>query len=90
MNKDRLKTEEITTQIRNLFNDSTIKKTNVFLNKKNGDWNQFCAALDTIGDTCLAIQNFQQDPNELFIKNPYLATYGILQALFINKMPLII
>lgn len=79
------KTEDITIQIRNFFNDSTIKKTNVFLKKKDGDWNQFCAALDTIEDTCLAIQDFKKDPNDLFIKNPYLATYGILQALFIQQ-----
>ena len=85
MDSERLKIEGLATQIRNFFNDSTIKKTNVFLKKKDGDWNQFCAALDTIGDTCLAIQNFQQPPNDLFIKNPYLATYGILQALFIQQ-----
>ena len=85
MSSNRLKTDDITKKIRDFFNDSTIKKTNVFLNKRNGDWNQFCAAVDTIGDTCLAIQNFQQDSNSLFIKNPYLATYGILQALFIQQ-----
>lgn len=85
MNNERLKVDGQSTQIRIFFNDSTIKKTNVFLKKKDGDWNQFCAALDTIEDTCLAIQNFQQDLNDLFIKNPYLATYGILQALFIQQ-----
>ena len=40
----KLKIEELPTQIRNFFNDSTIKKTNVLLKKKDGDWNQFCAA----------------------------------------------
>lgn len=85
MNKVILKTEETAVQVRNFFNNSIIKKTNVFLKKKDGDWNQFCAALDTIEDTCLAIQNFQQDRNDLFVQNPYLATYGILQALFIQQ-----
>ena len=85
MDNTKPKVENLAVKVRNFFNDSTIKKTNVFLKKKNGDWNQFCAALDTIGDTCLAIQNFQQDPNDLFIKNPYLSTYGILQALFIQQ-----
>lgn len=85
MDDKELKTEKIATQIRNFFNDSTIKKTSVFSKKQDGDWNQFCAALDTIGDTGLAIQNFRQDPNDLFIKNPYLATYGILQALYIQQ-----
>jgi len=80
-----LKIENIATQIRNLFNDSTIKKTRVYSRKHDGDWNQFFAALDTIKDTCLAIENFQKNPNDLFIKNPYLSTYGILQALFIQQ-----
>ena len=83
--KDGLKIEEKAIQIRNFFNDSIIKKTNVFLRKKDGDWNQFCAALDTIEDTCIAIQDFQQNQNDLFLKIPYLATYGILQALYIQQ-----
>ncbi|MFA6161206.1 MAG: hypothetical protein WC766_03430 [Patescibacteria group bacterium] len=82
---EKLKIENLATQIRNFFNDSTVKKTNVFLRKQNGDWNQFCAAIDTIEDTCLAIENFRHEANDLFIKNPYLATYGILQALFIQQ-----
>ena len=80
-----LKIESIAIQIRNLFNASTIKKTKFYSRKHDGDWNQFCAALDTIEDTCLAIENFQKYPNDLFIKNPYLATYGILQAFFIQQ-----
>jgi len=85
MENSKLKIEEVAIQIRNFFNDSTIKKTLVFLKKKDGDWNQFCAALDTIEDTCLAIENFLRDPNDLFVKNPYLSTYGLLQALFIQQ-----
>ena len=61
MKNSKLKIEEIAIQIRNFFNDSTIKKTLVFLKKKDGDWNQFCAALDTIEDTCLAIENFLRE-----------------------------
>ncbi|NQU83811.1 MAG: hypothetical protein HQ536_03810 [Parcubacteria group bacterium] len=82
---NKFKITEISHQIRELFNNSTIKKTQVYSRKQNGDWNQFCAALDTLEDTCLAIENFQKDPNDLFIKNPYLSTYGFLQALFIQQ-----
>ncbi len=85
MENEKLKIEESAIKIRNFFNDSIVKKTSVFLKKKSGDWDQFFAALDTIEDTCLAIQNFQKDPDDFFIKNPYLATYGILQALFIQQ-----
>ncbi|MBU6427037.1 hypothetical protein KGQ27_02235 [Patescibacteria group bacterium] len=75
---------DINTKIRDFVNDSTIKKTNIFAKKHDGDWNQFCAALDTIGDTCLAVEGFQRDQSD-FVKNPYLTTYGILQALFIQQ-----
>lgn len=85
MNDNSLKITEVSHRIRELFNNSTIKKTQVYSRKQNGDWNQFCASLDTLEDTCLAIENFQKDPNDLFIKNPYLATYGLLQALFIQQ-----
>ncbi len=85
MNNNKLKITEISYKIRKLFNNSTIKKTQVYSRKQSGDWNQFCAALDTIEDTCLAIENFQKDPNDIFIKNPYLSTYGLLQALFIQQ-----
>jgi len=85
MNSNKLKTEEITTQISNFFSDSTIKKTLVFLKKKDGDWNQFCVALDTIKDTCLCIESFLRNNNDLFVKNPYLSTYGLLQTLFIQQ-----
>lgn len=80
-----MKIEETAIKIRNFFNDSTIKKTLIFLNKKDGDWNQFHAALDTIEDTCLAVESFLKYPNDLFVKNSYLSTYGLLQALFIQQ-----
>lgn len=85
MSDESLKIEKLSIQIRDFFNNSTVKKTNVFQQKQNGDWNQFCAAIDTLQDTCLAIENFRHDPNDLFVKNPYLSTYGILQALFIQQ-----
>lgn len=85
MSDNKLKITKINHQIRDLFNNSTIKKTQVYSRKQSGDWNQFCAALDTLEDTCLAIENFKKDPNDLFIKNPYLSTYGLLQALFIQQ-----
>lgn len=74
---------EITDQIRDIFNNSTIKQTQVYSNKQ--DWYQFCAGLDAIRDTCLAIENFQKDSTNLYTKHPYLATYGLFQALFIQQ-----
>lgn len=85
MNDDALKISRITRNISDIVNNSIVKKTRVFLKKQDGYWDQLWAAVDTIEDTCLAIENFLRDPNGLFIKNPYLATYGILQALFIQQ-----
>lgn len=76
---------DINREARNFVNNSTIKKTGIFLKKSNGDWSQFFSALDTIDDTCLAIDGFLQDSSDSFIKNPYLITYGLLQALFIQQ-----
>lgn len=80
-----MSTSEINNKIRDFVNDSVIKKTNIFSKKTDGDWNQFWGAVDTIEDTCLAIESFQQDSSDLFVKNPYLGTYGILQALYIQQ-----
>ncbi len=77
--------DEFTTQIQSFLNDSTIQKTKIFLKKNEGDWNKFVTAIDTIRDTNLAITNFTQNPNNLFIQNPYLVTYGLLQALFLQQ-----
>lgn len=80
-----MQTEKIATQIRDYFHNSTIKKTNVFSRREHGDWNQFCVALDTIADTCFAIENFKKNSEDLFIKNSYLIVYGVLQALYIQQ-----
>lgn len=74
-----------TSKIRDFVNDSVIKKTSIFAKKNDGDWTQFFAALDTIEDTSLAIKGFQIDSDKLFTEHPYIATYGILQALYIQQ-----
>lgn len=77
--------QKINSDIRDFVNNSTLKKTSIFMKKQDGYWDQFFVALDTIDDTCLAIQGFQKDLSNLFLKNPYLVTYGILQALYIQQ-----
>lgn len=80
-----LKTWEICKDIRELFNNSVIKKTLVFWKRHDGDWNQFCAALDTIYSTSLAIEKFQSDSSDSFAENKYLLINGILQVLFVQQ-----
>jgi hypothetical protein len=58
-----LKIKDIIQEIKLFFNNSTTKKTKVFLKKNEGDWTQFCAAADTIRDVSFAIENFNKDPN---------------------------
>lgn len=82
---NKITINEISHRIGDFINNSTIKKTSIYSKKQDGYWDKLFAAIDTIEDTCLAIENFQKDPNNCFILNPYLSTYGILQALFIQQ-----
>jgi hypothetical protein len=85
MENNHLQVNKITAQIRDFVNNSVIQKARMFSKKQEGAWNQFFAALDTIEDTCLAIQSFQEDSGDCFSKNPYLTTYGILQVLYTQQ-----
>ena len=82
---EKLNVSEITSKIRDFVNNSVIKRTDVFSKKNEGYWGQFCSALDTIGDTSVAIESFLSITNEDFLKNLYLNTYGVLQALFLQQ-----
>lgn len=49
------------------------------------DWNILCSAMDVIGDTTLAIQNFlEEDMGDDGGEN-YLKLYGLLQAVFLQQ-----
>lgn len=76
---------ELNRQIRDFVNDSTIKKTSLRSKKKLGYWDLFFSALDTIDDTCIAIDSFKNLSDKTFSKNKYLITYGLMQALFIQQ-----
>ncbi len=80
-----MKIEDWATKIRDLFNSSVTLRTGLYLQKNDGAWDQFCAALDTIEDTCLAIENFQKTSETSFRNNPYLTTYGLLQVLVVQQ-----
>ncbi len=75
---------ETNRQIRKFIENSKIIKTRT-ISKRDGTWNQLCSALDTIADTYQAIEKFLQSSNKWFLTNPYLITYGLLQALFIQQ-----
>lgn len=79
------KISEINQRIRNFINDSIVKETNIFSKRQDGYWSQFFSALDTIDDTCVAIDKFGKNKGDYFNQNPYLSIYGLLQALFLQQ-----
>lgn len=85
MTVDKLTIRDINNQIRDFINESTIKKTDVLSRKQDGYWTQLFVALDTIDDTGLAMENLGQDSKKSFLKNPYLLTYGFLQAMVVQQ-----
>lgn len=48
-------------------------------------WNLLCSCLDTIGDTELAIDAYEQSSNPFTVGATYLLVYGALQALFVQQ-----
>lgn len=83
--KEELSLEELGNRIRDFINDSTIIKTNVFLNKTKGYWEQLWSCMDTLGDTEIAIKDFFKLSSDDFNKSPYLFLYGILQSLILQQ-----
>lgn len=71
MRNNQLHVNKITSQIQYFVNSSVIRKERMFFKKQDGIWDQFFVALDTIEDTCLAIQSFQVDSGDCFSKNSY-------------------
>jgi hypothetical protein len=83
--KIELNLEELGNKIRDFINDSTIIKTNVYLNKTKGYWEQLWACMDTLGDTEIAIKEFFKLSSDDFEKSPYLFLYGLLQSLILQQ-----
>lgn len=77
--------QQISNKIRDFLHGSTIAKTKIFLDKDKGYWNQLWSSLDTIKDTEIAVGSFVQIRSEVFQKSPYITTYGLLQALYIQQ-----
>ena len=52
---------------------------------KGDEWHHFCAAMDLVEDTDKAVQAYCQMPEDVDGGHLYLATYGVLQALFVQS-----
>lgn len=77
--------QQLNQTIRDFLNSSKITKTEVFLKKDKGFWNQLWVCIDTIDDTELALNNFVSLNTEDFEKSAYINTYGLLQALYLQQ-----
>lgn len=79
------KVQDTSREVRDLLHDSSITKTEVFLKGSKGFWDQLWASLDVVDDTELAIEEFKNLSVEQFKCAPYIATYGLLQALYVQQ-----
>ncbi len=49
------------------------------------DWHTLCAAMDALGDTALALQEFETNGLGLLPGERYLRLYGFMQAIFLQQ-----
>ena len=73
------KVEELESQIRDVFNIPRRHRNT------RANFNQACSALDAIGDTELALQEFKTNNTKTSIGISYILVYGVLQAIFLQQ-----
>ena len=76
------KVAELESQIRDVFN---IPRRHRNTRNDRANFNQACSALDAIGDTELALQEFKSNKSENPIGISYILAYGVLQAIFLQQ-----
>ena len=76
------KVAELESQIRDVFN---IPRRHRNTRNDRANFNQACSALDAIGDTELALQEFKSNKPNNPIGISYILAYGVLQAIFLQQ-----
>jgi hypothetical protein len=76
------KVAELETQIRDIFN---IPRRHKNTRADRAAFNQACSALDAIGDTELALQEFVENHSSFDTGLSYILAYGVLQAIFLQQ-----
>lgn len=71
--------------IREIINRNDIEFRRIYFKDHNDEWNILCASMDTIGDTTLAINDFQEKGIGKANGERYLRLYGLLQAVFLQQ-----
>lgn len=76
------KVAELESQIRDVFN---IPRRHKNTRSDRANFNQACSALDAIGDTELALQEFKPNNSSFTTGISYILAYGVLQAIFLQQ-----
>jgi hypothetical protein len=76
------KIAELESRIRDVFN---IPRRHKNARADRANFNQACSALDTIGDTELALQEFKLNNSSFTTGMSYILAYGVLQAIFLQQ-----
>lgn len=70
-------------EVRKIINDG--KFYDEYFKNHLDKWNILCASMDTIEDTTLAINQFEEEGIKKDDRNKYLGLYGLLQAVFLQQ-----
>jgi len=73
---------ELESQIRDVFN---IPRRHKNTRSDRAKFNQACSALDAIGDTELALQEFKSNNSSFTTGISYIIAYGVLQSIFLQQ-----
>ena len=76
------KVAELESQIRDVFN---IPRRHKNTRGDRANFSQACSALDAVGDTELALQEFKANNSSFTTGMTYILAYGVLQAIFLQQ-----
>jgi len=77
--------EEVSTQIREHTYPWNSDMRNRYFQSRHDDWNLLCVAMDTLDDTCLALEDYEAEGLGTASGGKYLRLYGMLQAVFLQQ-----
>ena len=76
--------QSLESKIRDYVNSHNLYK-NKYYKDTPDKWNMLCVSMDTLGDTCQALLDFELKGIEGDFGEKYLRLYGFLQAIFIQQ-----
>jgi hypothetical protein len=77
--------EHLSTQIREHTYPWNSDMRDRYFQSRRDDWNLLCVAMDTLDDTCLALEDYEAAGLGTESGEKYLRLYGMLQAVFLQQ-----